>query len=62
MSLRGAVTFLADYQRDPARAVRKQLEEMWAQMDSEAAQASKSATEQAYAKSYAQRREPNDAA
>ena len=45
------------------RRIRKMLEESWPQrVDAQAAQASKSAAEQAYAKTYAQRREPNDAA
>lgn len=53
-----SVTFLNEYARDPAKAVRRQLEQLWAQNEREVAAASKNAEELRYAAGYAERHKP----
>jgi hypothetical protein len=55
-----SATFLADFQRDPAKTMRKRLEEVWAQVERQAEQTAKAREHDAYVKAYARRHTPNN--
>ena len=55
-----SVTNLADIQRDPARAIRRQLEEMWERFEREAELAAKAVAGEAHRAAYAQRHAPKE--
>ena len=58
-----SITNLADIQRDPARAIRRQLEEMWGRVEQQAAQTARAVEETKYREAYARRHPtPEDAA
>lgn len=59
-----SVTNLSDIERDPARYVRRKLEEMWGRVESQAAATAKASREESLREAYAVRHKPesNDAA
>ena len=58
-----SITNLADIQRDPARAIRRQLEEMWQRVDTRAAQTARAREQDKYREAFNRRHPtPEDAA
>ena len=54
-----SVRYLAEIQRDPARAIRRQLEEMWQRVEQQAAQTARAAEQERYREAYAERHPDN---
>ena len=55
-----SVTFFDDFQRDPAKAMRKQLEAVWQRVDEQAAATAKAAQEERYRLAYNARHQPTE--
>ena len=55
-----SVTFFDDFQRDPAKAMRKQLEAVWQRVDEQAAATAKAAREERYRLAYNARHQPTE--